>query len=287
MRSLLFFVLILALAMPGFAHENLKTEPYRMAEDFGTQTLSVGTLQYYYYVPCPSYSYFWSFSGWDCGDIVGVWFDVGIQGTGGWPAIDPDDCFMLDGFRVLDFEGAGTVYPGLYTVEFSVWCADESGCPAFDVPLWRSGPYETGFGWNYVTPSEPIEINPCNFADNIRILITAEHTGTMCDYPAWGTDAVSLPVLGGCEMHDLGCLPAIYPRPWNGHFGQMHSGYYGNAEPWANCPPMWFCDAYDTTPDCSQYGHLELAWRIYVGCMSGVDPVTEGTTWGEVKSLFR
>jgi hypothetical protein len=52
-------------------------------------------------------------------------------------------------------------------------------------------------------------------------------------------------------------------------------------------PPVWFCDGYDTRPDCSQYGYIELAWTIYVDCTSGVEPVTDGTTRGDVKNMYK
>jgi hypothetical protein len=188
---------------------------------------------------------------------------------------------------VLDFATyGGTVYPGLYTVEFCVWCADENGCP-IGAPLWCSGPYETGYGFNFIYPPEPFDIDPCYFGDDTRILITAQHTGTEGNFPAWGMDNVGTAVVEGCGMHDIGCLPAIYPRPWNSYYEQMHSGYYGHPEPWEYCPPVWFRDGYDTTSDGTQYGYVELVWTIYVDCLSGVKPITQGTTWGEVKGLYK
>ena len=63
----------------------------------------------------------------------------------------------------------------------------------------------------------------------------------------------------------------------------MHSGYYGQG--FRYCPPRWFKDGRDTTPDAIEYGYVELAWRIYLTCSgpSGVEP----TTWGNIKSMYR
>lgn len=48
---------------------------------------------------------------------------IGGQGTQ-----CPSSATFLEGFRFLDFAGYGTVYPGLYTVTFDVYCADRDGC---------------------------------------------------------------------------------------------------------------------------------------------------------------
>ena len=84
-------------------------------------------------------------------------------------------------------------------------------------------------------------------------------------------------------MHDEGCLPALYPRPYVSHYPTMHSGYYGQG--FEICPPQWFKDGADTTPDGSQYGFVELAWRLYVVC--GGPTETGTTTWGNIKSMYR
>lgn len=99
----------------------------------------------------------------------------------------------------------------------------------------------------------------------------------------WGADNISTPLGEGCPMHDLGCLPALYPRPYVGHYSIMHSGYYGQG--FEYCPPLWFKDGNDTTADGSQYGFVELKWRIYLACSGPT--ATEGTTWGDIKSMYR
>ena len=84
-------------------------------------------------------------------------------------------------------------------------------------------------------------------------------------------------------MHDLGCLPALYPRPYVSHYSTIHSGYYG--QDFAYCPPQWFKDCRDTTPDGSQYGYIELTWSIVMRCV-GPSKV-EATTWSAIKSMYR
>jgi hypothetical protein len=85
-------------------------------------------------------------------------------------------------------------------------------------------------------------------------------------------------------MHDTGCLPALYPRPEASHYATVHSGYYGTGVI-QYCPPQWFIDQGDTTPDGTQYGFIELAWRIYLICTGPTG--LEGTSWGKIKSMYR
>jgi hypothetical protein len=63
----------------------------------------------------------------------------------------------------------------------------------------------------------------------------------------------------------------------------MHSGYYGKELEY--CPPVWFKDKNDTTPDGSEYGFIELAWTIYVICSGPT--ATQPAAWGSIKSMYR
>jgi hypothetical protein len=244
-------------------------------------------MNYFYYIPCPTYSWFWGFHGWSQGEVIGTMFQVGDVSMFTGSACDPYMCFRLETIRILDFAGYGTIYPGMFTVEFDVYCADEEGCPIGEA-FWSSGPYETGYAWNYVE----VEPNQClphcaiEFDPSIsypRILVTATMIGTHCDYPQWGFDNISTAVLGGCELHDYSCLTALYPRPYSSHYGTIYSGYYGvNFE---YCPPQWFCDGRDTSAGCGLYGYVEAAWRVYLGC--GGPCAAEASTWGNIKTMYR
>ncbi len=95
-------VLVLVLATSVFGFEK---KAYQMRDDFGTEPLYDWALQYYYYIPCPTYSWFWAYSGFAPGDIVGAWYTIGDAGTGGYDPCDPEQCMVLEQFRVLDFAG--------------------------------------------------------------------------------------------------------------------------------------------------------------------------------------
>ena len=84
-------------------------------------------------------------------------------------------------------------------------------------------------------------------------------------------------------MHDYGCLPALYPRPYNSHYASIHSGYYG--KDFEYCPPRWFRDGRDSTPDGTQYGFCELAWRLYITCAG--PSASQPATWSDIKSMYR
>ncbi len=284
MKACVALIAVLLVAASAFAFEK---KAYTMRDDFGTDPLADCYMNYYYYIPCPTYSWFWGFYGWSQGDVIGAFFSIGDVSTFTGTACDPYFCFRLEQVRVLDFAGYGTIYPGLFTVEFNLYCADGQGCPVGDA-LWSSGPYETGFAWNYVPVEPPHCLPVCATRldpaiSYARILITATMTGTDCAYPQWGFDNISTPYEGGCEFHDCSCLAALYPRPYSGHYETLHSGYYGPGL--AYCPPMWFCDGRDTSPDCGLYGYVEAAWRIYLGC-GGPCPA-EAKTWGNIKSMYR
>jgi hypothetical protein len=281
----LVIALVLVLATSAFG---LEKKAYQMREDFGMEPQYVSALQFYYYIPCPTYSWFWAYTGWDPGDIIGMGFPIGEEGTGGWPVVDPLDCQHIDQLRVLDFAGYGTAYPGLFTIEFDLWCWNPD-YPDMHMWLWNSGPWETGFAWNYIPVDPAVELCLCPWGGTHGhhlgpvVVLTATHTGTNGIYPAWGMDNISTSVEVACIMHDLGCLPAVYPRGAPG-LGGVHGGYFGNGGFTYN-PPLGFLDGRDTTPDGTQFGFIELAWRLYIGCYGPTS--TEPSTWGNIKSMYR
>jgi hypothetical protein len=273
-------VLVPILVLCGTAF-GIESAAFQMKEDYGCEPLQdEHILQYYYYVPCPSFSWFWGFYDWSCGDIIGQFFTIGDMPTGGHTVCDPVQCRSIDGLSVLDFAGYGTSYPGYFTVRFDVYCSDEAGCPVGPV-LWTSGPVETQVGWTDVVIDPPVGVGDC-FSDPgpppsaARVLVTATHIGTMCSYPQWGLDNVSRPVIEGCAMHDISCLPVLYPRPRTSHYATIHTGYYGTDS--ETCPPQPILDPNDHTPDGTHYGHLELAWKLHVQCAActGVYRIPEG-----------
>jgi hypothetical protein len=279
-------VCLIAVLLASSSAGALEQKAYKMTEDLGNAPLYDGVLQYYYYIPCPEYSWFWAFTGWNRGDVIGEWFKIGDMSTGGYPICDPVQCQTLETIRVLDFAGYGTIHPGLFTVEFDVYCADSEGCPV-GPSLWNSGPLETGYAWNYFDLDPPLSICPCCTDPGYppsapRILLTATLTGYEGYYPAWGLDNISTALQNGCIMHDYGCLPAPYPRPYVSHYPTMHSGFYGQG--FEHCPPEWFKDARDTTADGSEYGYIELAWRLYLVCSGPSKAKT--TTWSDIKSMY-
>lgn len=286
-------VMVLALATGA---DGFQGRACQFREDFGTEPLYDCYMNYSYYIPCPTYSWFWMVSHLERNDIIGEYFDIGdpsmMRSTcnPGYTGCDPLCDYTIQQFRVLDFAGYGTLYPGLFSVRFDVWCADDCGCP-IALPLWTSGSVEMcSGGWNYISISPPLTVASC-WADYPngypRVLITAEHVGSEAQYPNWGFDNISTPLGEGCTMHEYGCCPALYPRPQVSHYTTMHSGYYG--VDFSLCPPEWFPDFDDTVN--MAYGYLELAWRIYLirgEPSSGVPtPETTPATWGSIKSLYR
>jgi hypothetical protein len=277
----LLFVVVLATSAFG-----LEKKAYQLREDFGSEPVIDCVLNYYYYIPCPTYSWFWAFSGWAPGDIVGTCFRIGDEGTGGWAPCDPATCHQLDRIRFLDFAGYGTVYYGLFDVQVDIYCCAMSQNPYLH--LWQSGRIGTHFGWNYVDVNDPdgISLCPCSEYDFMypRVIVTLTMVGTEGMYPAVGFDNISTTIEAGCDMHDIGCLTALYPRDWcGGSDPRVHSGLVGTY-PFEYWPPLGFCDGGDTTPDCSQYGYVDLALRLYVLCTEPTE--VQPTSWGEIKSLY-
>jgi hypothetical protein len=281
LTGILLAVFLIAASAPAVG---LEVRAYQLKDDFGNEPLFDTAIQYYYYIPCPTYSWFWAFTGWTPGDIVGEWFQLGDIPTGGWQPGDPVNCGTLEILRILDFAGYGTVRPGIFTVEFEIYCSDEFGCPV-GPSIWNSGPFETGFAWNHVWIDPPIEVCDCapSPGSGPRFLVTATHTGSDGIYPAWGVDNISTPIEQGCPLHDYSCMPALYPRPYTGHYTSIHSGFYGHN--FQYCPPRWFKDNGDPTPDGTQYGFTELCWRLYISCDG--PSAREPSTWSNIKSMYR
>ena len=282
----LVIALVLVLATSAFG---LEKKAYQMREDFGVEPQYDGALQFYYYIPCPTYSWFWAYTGWDPGDIVGMGFPIGTQGTGGYSMLEAYNCNHLEIIRVLDFAGYGPYYPGLFTVELDVWCWAGD---LTHMHLWNSGPLETAFAWNYIYVEPVLEWCPCPWGgyyghhDGPVIVVTATMTGTNGIYPAWGMDNISTSLEQACVMHDLGCLPVCWPRLGPGIQDEcaVHGGFFGTY-PFEYTPPLGFVDGRDTTDDGTQFGFIELAWRIYVICQGYTS--AEPTTWSNIKSMYR
>jgi len=271
-------VLVIASCVYGF-----ERKAFQLKEDFGA-AVDDCFLQYYYFIPCPTSTWFWGFFDGSAGDKVGVFFTIGDASTGAFATCKPDTCQTIYGFRVLDFAGYGQQYPGLFTVKFNIYCCDENGCPIGE-PLWDSGPIETlgAPNWTIVDVSPPIPVTSCSVQpsppSSPRILVVSTQIGSDNTYPQWAADNISTAIDSSCAMHDVGCLPALYPRPSSSHYSTMHSGYYGID--FAFCPPVWFPEL-----DTLTYGYVELAWRLFVRC-EGPQDATEPTTWGKIKSIYK
>jgi hypothetical protein len=267
-------------------------KPYKMQEDYSLEPLYDCALQYYYYIPCPTYSWFWGVYGWKPGDILGASFRIGDTGTGGCDPCDPWCCTALEYIRILDLAGYGSIYPGIFTIEMDVWCSDASMNPFKHI--WNSGPLETGFGWNYIeTPGlHGLPIVDCYDSDleYPSIIVTMTCTGTNGVYPMVGFDNVGTAVRTGCQMHDSGCLPVQYPRDAAGNAApSVRSGYVGRYcfEHW---PPLGIPDGDHARQQAMSFnGFAEVAWRIYLEshcpCLSPAG--VQGTTWSGIKSLYR
>jgi hypothetical protein len=295
----LYTVLAVALVLViGASASAMEMKSFQMKEDFGTEPLYNCYLNYYYYIPCPTSSWFWSMNNWPVNSVVGEMFTIGdpsmftSKGCPPYTTCDPLNAHQIEQIRVLDFAGYGTLYPGLYTVNFQIWCSDERGCPVGPA-LWSSGPKELcAGGWNYVlvTPppgQPPICVTKCKTVVDPpsypRILVTAKMIGSSAIYPQWGFDNIAshANAVPSCAMHDYGCCPALYPRPYVSHYNTIHSGYYG--VDFVYCPPQWFLDGADSVGDV--YGFIELAWRVYL--VNSGPTATQPSTWGHIKSMYR
>jgi len=255
-------------------------------------------LQQFYYIPCPTCSWFWAYSGWKPGDIIGAELTIGDHPTGTGNICDPYLCWGVDGIQVLDLAGYGTVYPGMFTVEMDLYYCDNTGTPS--CYLWNSGPMETHFGWNYFsTWPTGVELDDCpDFCPPWQedcpyptIAVTMTMTGADGTYPAVGFDNVSMPMEQGCSIHEVGCLPAVYTRGGpSGVEPRVRSGYVGSY-PFEHWPPRPFPDGkHASLPSGAEwYGYVETAWRVYLLCTgpSLAPPQTQTATWGAIKSLYR
>jgi hypothetical protein len=292
MRLCIVLALVLILATSAFA---LEKKAYQMRDDFGAEPLQGSTtLNYYYYIPSPcpgGSSWFWAYSGWAPGTVIGECFTIGDQGTVLAPPADPATYHTLTAIRILDFAGYGTVYPGLFTMELDVYCGQPACCDVAPVlHLWNSGPLECHFALNvFEIPGEGLCLTDCyDPAEPFNVVVTMTMTGTDASYPAVGMDNISSNLTNpdGCPMHDYGCLPAVFPRYACGaaQGPNVHSGYIG-AYPFEFWPMDFFCDGADTTPDCTQFGAIEFCWRLYL--LESGPTATEPSSWGNIKSMYR
>jgi hypothetical protein len=284
-------VLILASSVYG-----LDKKAFQMRDDFGTEPLWDCYLSYYYYIPSPTYSWFWGFNNWAANDVIGTMFTIGdptmgLTTTTCPPApvtCAPCDAQTIQQFRVLDFAGYGTTYPGLYTVDFAIYCSDAQGSPV-GAALWTSGPQELCVGsWTTIDVAPDLCVTECHSEPGApycypRFLVTAKMIGSNPLYPTFGLDNISGPIADGSLMHDTGCCPALYPRPYVSHYNTIHSGYYG--PDFTYNPGLWIADPNDTTVDYTQFGFLEWAWRVYM--INSGPTGTEPSTWGNIKSMYR
>jgi hypothetical protein len=252
-------------------YKDFEVKACRMREDFGSEPLYDCVLQYYYHIPCPTYSWFWAYYGWEPGDILSTSFRLSDQGTGGYDVCDPIICTGLDQIRILDFAGYGTIYPGLFTIEMSVYCSDASPYPGYS--LWRSGPLETHFGWNYFDVNDPdgrpLSVAGCFDGVATSFAVTMHMVGSEGVYPMVGFDNIGTALEVACELHDRGCMPAVYPRDWaGGEEPRVHSGYVGQSR-FQYWPPLGMPDGTCVSPgSVCERGFVEAAWRIYMACWS-------------------
>jgi hypothetical protein len=286
MKLITVMVLVLVLATAAFAVEK---SVFQMKKDFGGEQLGDCYMGYYYFVPCPTSSYFfgWTF---DYGDIVGQFFCVGDPEMGSGTVCDPNDCQSIDRFVVLDFnDNAPGMYPQDFQVEYDIYCSDLDGCP-IGPALWNSGmvtSYQRGWNWFDIDP--PLSVCPCVLdpPGGPVFLITGTVRGDFPEQgPQWGSDGPGIYYYYCASMHDVGCLTVLYPRPTVSYYTPgIHSGYYGNPDSGTyQCPPQLLA-GFDTTPDLSQWGAVEWAWTVDMTCSGPT--ATEPTTWGNIKSMYK
>jgi hypothetical protein len=278
----------------GTYFTSLEATPYGIVDDFETQPLWDCGLQYYYYIPCPTYSWFWAYSGWEPGDILATIFTMGDLSTGAFEPCDPYVCAHIEAVRILELSGYGEAYPGVYSVELDIYCCDAESYPC--VHLWNSGPLDLGFGWNEFEVWPLVEISRCaaecgNWDPTSKCFaLTMTMVGTGGDYPAVGFDNVGTSVEAGCVLHDVGCLPAVFPRSWAGGSGtRVHSGYVG-AYPFQYWPPLGLPDGLIYSGGLGfGCGFVEAAWRMYFHCTypTRFETTIQSASWGGIKNLYR
>jgi hypothetical protein len=290
MRSPAFLLFLFVLPAVASAF-GIVDGPHSLESDPGPGSLSDCALAYYYHIPWDTYGYYWAWQTYEPGAMIGAWFEVGDLSIHGYEVCDPTQCHTLEEFCILDFTDVVSPSCARYgQVEFNIYCADETGCP-LGPSLWSSGSMDVTQADHYVyVPVDPA-ISICGCAVDPgpppsapRILITATHIAPYCGHPRWGVDLIGAAVEEGIEMHDYGCLPALYPRPNVSYYETMHSGYYGVGG-FEHCPPLWLKDKSDTTPDGSLYGYCELAWTLFLSCHGPTD--VSPTSWGSIKAMYR
>ena len=109
--SAMLAILMVALvsASPGLAVEQTIAQ---LSEPPGSHLSTECHLNYHYYVPCPTKSYFWSWHGWDYGDILGQFFLIGDQSMGSDPIpCDPTICHRLAWRIYLTCDGPTVLQP--------------------------------------------------------------------------------------------------------------------------------------------------------------------------------
>jgi len=95
--------LALFLVMSAFPAWSLEDGLHRLREDFGMEPLAECALNYY--IPCPTSSWFSGYCGWEIGDVLGAWFQIGDISMFGYGPRDPTVCHTLIRLRALDFSG--------------------------------------------------------------------------------------------------------------------------------------------------------------------------------------
>lgn len=120
----------------------------QIRDDFLSEGFEYCTFRYYYFIPCPEASWFWVLTGWQSGTRLGMHFGVNDPQIGGQGTQAPNTATSMEAFRFLDLAGYATMYPGLHTVRFDIYCADRNG--RVYGHLWSSGPVETRYGWNWI-----------------------------------------------------------------------------------------------------------------------------------------
>ncbi len=231
-----------------------------------------------YYNFCSGWLFFWS------GYCYGTFIDQALVQMG--TCFDLSDC--PGDCRHLDYVYWGLkCFNGRGYANIEIYCADEQCCPV-------GAPLAGIYGYN-VYSSTPwhrfdfgqVPLCPCEelgFSKFIVMLIAEtglemQHWTVSSDINSWNIDA-------GCET------------AWR---CSGHSYVYQNAVSYCDIygtpGPMWVTGAgYGCTnypaipPGCHNYlhntgFHTEFLVDVYISCLGATE--TEGTSWGEVKRLYR